>query len=161
MSQLKNYTQLTFTCSKSTIETLEKSMKYVRSRSGVFIVNFVHIFTPFSNVSIVNFEQVNVSWVMILAWNCISIWTWEEKYDDFKKIDYDIIVENYNVIFLIYSRLGAIRKPHFHNSYFFINKNLWANKNLKRNWEIFNTVFILSLWWNVQVLPKNADISKI
>ena len=29
--------------------------------SGVFIVNFEHIFTPFFSVSIVDFEQVNVS----------------------------------------------------------------------------------------------------
>ena len=28
-----------------------------------FIVNFKH-FTPFSNISIVYFEQVNVSWVL-------------------------------------------------------------------------------------------------
>ena len=33
-----------------------------RSRSGVFIVNFEH-FIPFSRVSIVDFEQVNISWV--------------------------------------------------------------------------------------------------
>ena len=33
-------TQLTFTCSKSTIEIIEKGMKH---RSGVFIVNFEHI----------------------------------------------------------------------------------------------------------------------
>ena len=33
-----------------------------RRRSGVFIVNFEHIYT-FSSVSIVEFEQVNVSWV--------------------------------------------------------------------------------------------------
>ena len=35
-----------FTCSKSTIETLEKGVKYVQSqwrRSRVFIVNFEHI----------------------------------------------------------------------------------------------------------------------
>ena len=39
-------TQLTFTCSKSVVETLEKGVKYVQSqsrRSGVFIVNFEHI----------------------------------------------------------------------------------------------------------------------
>ena len=51
--KLINITQLTFTCSKLTIETLEK---------GVFIVNFEHIFTPFSSVSVVDIEQVNVSW---------------------------------------------------------------------------------------------------
>ena len=35
-----------------------------RRRSGVFIVNFEHILTPFSSVSIVYFEQVNVGWVV-------------------------------------------------------------------------------------------------
>ena len=37
-------------------------------RSGVFIVNFENIsqhFTPFSSFSIIDFEQVNVSWVII------------------------------------------------------------------------------------------------
>ena len=36
----------TFTCSKSTIETVEKGIKHVQShrrRSGNFIVNFEHI----------------------------------------------------------------------------------------------------------------------
>ena len=41
--------QLTFTCSKSTLETLEK---------GVFIVNFEHISYLFPSVSIVDFEKV-------------------------------------------------------------------------------------------------------
>ena len=39
-------TQLTFTCSKSAVETIEKGVNYVQSqsrRSGVFIVNFEHI----------------------------------------------------------------------------------------------------------------------
>ena len=47
-------TQQTFTCSKSTIETLEKSVKYIQlpiktserrqwHRSGVFIINFKQI----------------------------------------------------------------------------------------------------------------------
>ena len=31
-------------------------------RSGVFIVNFEHNFTPCSSVSIVNFDQVNADW---------------------------------------------------------------------------------------------------
>ena len=48
--------QLTFTCSTPTIETLERGL-----RSGVFIVNFEHI-SPFSSVTIANFEQINVSW---------------------------------------------------------------------------------------------------
>ena len=32
------------------------------SRFGVFNVNFKHNFTPFSSVSIVDFERVIVSW---------------------------------------------------------------------------------------------------
>ena len=40
--------QTTFTCSKSTIETLEKGVKYVNwRRSDVFIVNFEHISLSF------------------------------------------------------------------------------------------------------------------
>ena len=46
-------------CSKLTIKTPE--LRQWR-HSGVFIVNFKH-FTPFSSVSIVDFEQVNVSWI--------------------------------------------------------------------------------------------------
>ena len=90
-------TQLTFTCSKSTVETPDKGVKRIRRyqypaniclfkvndinhrkkcgisskrtvqtpercqcrRSDVFVVNFKHIFTPFSRVSIVDFEQIN------------------------------------------------------------------------------------------------------
>ena len=47
-------TQLTFTCSKSAIERLEKGVKYVQN------YNILHIFFA---VSIVDFEQGNVSWV--------------------------------------------------------------------------------------------------
>ena len=47
--------QLTFTCSKSTIKTLQ---------TGVFIVNFEYI--VFSSVSTVDFEQVNVRCNMCL-----------------------------------------------------------------------------------------------
>ena len=32
-------------------------------RSGLFIVNFEHISHLFSSASIIDFEQVNVSWV--------------------------------------------------------------------------------------------------
>ena len=48
--------QLTFACSKSTTETLEKGVK------DVFIVNFEHNSHLFSGVSVVDFEQANVSW---------------------------------------------------------------------------------------------------
>ena len=46
------------TCSKLTIKTPERRQ---RRRSGVFIVNFEHIFTPFPSFFIVDFEQVNVN----------------------------------------------------------------------------------------------------
>ena len=36
--------------------------KHQLRRSGLFIVTFEHVFTPFSKVSIIDFEQVNVSW---------------------------------------------------------------------------------------------------
>ena len=42
--------------SKLTLKTPERRL------SGVFIVNFEPISTPFSSVSIIDFEQVNVSW---------------------------------------------------------------------------------------------------
>ena len=47
-------------CSKLTIETLERRQ---RRCSGVFIVNFEH-FTSFSSAPIVDYELVNVSWVI-------------------------------------------------------------------------------------------------
>ena len=42
----------------STAETLEKDVK---------ICSKLTIKTPFSSVSIVNFEQVNVSWVILIS----------------------------------------------------------------------------------------------
>ena len=64
-------TQLTFTCSKSTIQTLEKSIKYVQSKQWenhndvtdfilVLLLLALKIFYAFSSVSIVDFDQVNV-----------------------------------------------------------------------------------------------------
>ena len=60
--------QLTFTCSKSTIETLEKKWEICSKltiktwrRSDVFVINFEHISHLFS----VDIEQANVSWVII------------------------------------------------------------------------------------------------
>ena len=50
-------------CSKLTIKTPERR-HCRRSRSAVFIVNFEHILHFFSSVSIVDFEQVNVRWVL-------------------------------------------------------------------------------------------------
>ena len=48
-------------CSKSTIKTPEWRQW---RRYSVFIVNFEHISPPFSSFSIVDFEQVNISWVV-------------------------------------------------------------------------------------------------
>ena len=47
--------QLAFTCSKLTIKTLEKGLKYV------FIVDFEHISHLFLVFLLLTFEQVNVS----------------------------------------------------------------------------------------------------
>ena len=40
-------------------------LKRDRRRSGVFTVNFEHTSTPFSSVSIADFEQVNVCWGLL------------------------------------------------------------------------------------------------
>ena len=56
------------TSSKLTIETLEQGVKYVQNYwrcSGAFIVNFEHIPHFVSSVSIINFEQVDASWVVV------------------------------------------------------------------------------------------------
>ena len=55
--------QLTFTCSKSTVETPERR----QWRQWIY-------FTPFSSVSIVEFEQVNVSWVDCYPEQFYFIW---------------------------------------------------------------------------------------
>ena len=47
-------------CSRLIIKTLERCHW---RRSGSFIVNFEYNFTPFSSVSIINYEQVNAGWV--------------------------------------------------------------------------------------------------
>ena len=56
---IRSKTQITFTCSKSAKETLEKGVKYVQVNN------------PFSSVSIVDFEQVYVSWEGCLV-NCVN-----------------------------------------------------------------------------------------
>ena len=48
-------TQLTFTCSKTIIERLEKGVKFVQSELLTYL-------TPCSSISIIYFEQVNVCW---------------------------------------------------------------------------------------------------
>ena len=59
--------QITFTCSKLITKTLEKVVKHV------FIVNFEHISYLFSSVSIVDFKQVNVSWVHVIIRNISQV----------------------------------------------------------------------------------------
>ena len=75
--------QQSFTCSKSTLETLEKGVKYVQVNKKkkqerfhdvvlVFLLLtllfwylycwLLTLFTPFSSVSIINFEQVKICW---------------------------------------------------------------------------------------------------
>ena len=61
-SKLEIITQQMLTCSKSTIETLEKSVKYVNDVVLVFLLLTLNIIHTFSSVSIIEFEQVNVSW---------------------------------------------------------------------------------------------------
>ena len=45
----KSYSQLAFTCSKSTMETSEQFVKHIQSwrRSGIFLVNISHFFLVF------------------------------------------------------------------------------------------------------------------
>ena len=77
----------TNTCSKTAIRTLEKGVKYIYSKltkspgqrqwglSGVFIVNFEHMLHLFLSVSIVDFEQVNVCYVIVsLLKYCKMVW---------------------------------------------------------------------------------------
>ena len=67
------HVQLTFTCSNSAIETLEKGVRYVQSKqqkhqNGATVVVLVFLFLTFNifhvfffSASIADFEQVNVS----------------------------------------------------------------------------------------------------
>ena len=57
-------TQQTFTCLKSVIETLGKGVKYVIDVFLVFLLLTLNIFYTLY-CSILDFEQVNVSWVRL------------------------------------------------------------------------------------------------
>ena len=85
-------TQSAITCSNLTIETLEQrceicsklTVKPTKQRYwhhfGGFIVNSEHISHLFSSVSILNFEQVNAGWAIILYQICRDNsfkWKWE------------------------------------------------------------------------------------
>ena len=106
----------------------------------------------------------------------VMILTWIDKRNKTtsKKIDVDLMSENYDVIviFRIFGQFGAIRRPDSGHrvckSYVFSNRNLLSYKNWKQNLKISNTALTLLLWvkvlfWtkNANFLQKNADISKI
>ena len=55
--------QQTFTCSKWTVEKLEKCKKYVRNTKSFWCL--LIYFTSFSTFAIVKFEQVNVCWDVV------------------------------------------------------------------------------------------------
>ena len=63
MLVLPSYTQLAFTYSKLTIETLEQRCEICSKLK----VNFEHISHLCSNVSIVNFEHVIAGWVILVV----------------------------------------------------------------------------------------------
>ena len=63
------------TCSKSTIKSVEQSVKYVQSQqqkhwndvTGVFLVHLLLNFTPCSSASLVDIQQLNANWDDILS----------------------------------------------------------------------------------------------
>ena len=61
------------TCSKSTVETLEKDKKYVQMTSVTsfwcFLINFEYI--SHLNVSVVDFEPMNVCWDVVIVIKCL------------------------------------------------------------------------------------------
>ena len=61
--------------------------KRQRRCSGVFIVKFEHISHLFS-VSVVDFEQINVSWEMLVYENLINPF---HKYQNVEKISHDLL----------------------------------------------------------------------
>ena len=71
--------QLTFTCSKSAIETLEKSVKYFQRLDDaigvvlVFLLLTLKIFHTFSYCFYHYFEQENVSWEVTVDSNTIPV----------------------------------------------------------------------------------------
>ena len=68
---LEAFAQLTVTCLKSTMETLLKGVKLFKVNNKnasdvilVFLLLSMNNFTPFSSVSIIDFKQINVSWIL-------------------------------------------------------------------------------------------------
>ena len=57
--------QVTFTCSKSTVKPVENGVKYVSKLTTQTPERNLNIFHTFSSDFIVDFQQVNVSWVVL------------------------------------------------------------------------------------------------
>ena len=82
-----------------------------------------------------------------------------------KKFDDDAISVNRDLIliFPIYGKFGAIRKPDSGHmvckTYIFINSSLLCYKNWKQNQKISNTALIL-LFWVKALFLTNADFLK-
>ena len=77
-------TQQAFTCSKSTIETLEKSLTYVQSYQWRYQKDVIEVvlvsslltlnyFKSFSSFPIVDFEQINIWWENYLTFYSFDI----------------------------------------------------------------------------------------
>ena len=114
-------TQPAITCSKLTIKTAERCHQL---RSGVFIVNFEHIFTPCSSVFIVNFEQVNAGWEAD-GWLHFIKW-----FSTNSRIEQAFITQTF-----LETRNWKIKSKAVHPSYFLFGKCL--QKNVKGIRELF------------------------
>ena len=74
---------------------------------------------------------------MILTWN-LDQYTWQEKHAKLKKIEYDVMSENFDFDkFPIYGQFRAIRKPDFRRvvckTYTLIRSKLSSYKHRKQN----------------------------
>ena len=74
-------------CWKLTIKTTERPQC---RRSGIFIVNFEHIFTPCSSVSIVDFEHVIAGWAWSKMNGSCSVNCWKIRRQIGRNFDYII-----------------------------------------------------------------------
>ena len=91
-----------------------------------------------------------------------------------KKFDVNVMSENCDVIviFWIFGQFGAVQRPvsghRVCKTYVFSNSHFLFYKNWKQNWKFSNTANTLLLWVkvlflrkNINILQKNADVSKI
>ena len=103
----KACTQLTFTCSTSTIETME---------NVVFIFNFEHIL---HHLSIAEFDQVNVNWVLfnykIIVQLLIRIY--------FSKIK-SCTFPNFRIIFVLL-KLFQLWEKRYKKSFYVLSTKTW------------------------------------